>query len=137
MPAIFDTGLPAASGLQLQCCSQCQQVNYPARELCGNCLGDTLAWQPASGIGTVQSLSDLHYPMEQNFAQHLPWRIASVKLDIGPVIFTHLQPGVKCGDKVELLIVEDETGNRVLVAIGDDKTAAQWLQDVHFKEITA
>jgi len=137
MPATFNTGLPAVKGLALQCCKHCQHINYPARELCGNCLEDALAWQSVSSAGTVQSLSDLHYPLESNFTHQLPWRIASVKLDVGPVAFAHLQPGVRTGERVALEIVEDKTGNRMLVAIGNRQSATRWLKSVHFEEVTA
>ena len=91
MSAKFDTALPSVNGLSLQHCSKCRHINYPVRELCGNCLADSLVWQSVDGAGTVQSLTALHYPLEKNFSHHLPWRIASVKLDAGPVAFAHLQ----------------------------------------------
>jgi len=49
MAATFSTGLPNATDLTLQCCGQCQQVNYPPRELCGHCLADSL-WNPNTPI---------------------------------------------------------------------------------------
>lgn len=136
MSAIFNTALPASKGLNLQHCSKCGQVNYPVRELCGKCLGDSLVWQDADGVGTVQSVTALHYPLETNFSRQLPWRIASVKLDVGPVAFAHLQPDIECTARVTLSIVQDEVGNRVLVATADKETARQWLSAIKFTEIT-
>jgi uncharacterized OB-fold protein len=136
MSAKFDTALPSTKGLCLQCCNKCGQVNYPVRELCGNCLGDSLVWQNAEGGGTVQSLTALHYPLEDNFSGHLPWRIASIKLDAGPVAFAHLQPGIECKARVTLSIAQDEFGNRILVATGENETASQWFTAIKFTEIT-
>jgi uncharacterized OB-fold protein len=137
MFAKFKTMLPSASALHLQCCDSCGQVNYPVRELCEKCLGDSLTWQSVDDGGTVQSLTALHYPLENNFSQHLPWRIASVKLDAGPVAFAHLQLGVDCEARVRISIAQDEMGNSVLVATGKNESANQWLRSINFTEITA
>lgn len=136
MSAKFNTALPATNGLCLQCCNKCGQVNYPVRELCGNCLGDSLVWKSVENGGTVHSLTALHYPLEKNFSRHLPWRIASVKLDAGPVAFAHLQPGIECEARVTLSIAQDEIGNCVLVATGENESASQWLRSINFTEIT-
>jgi uncharacterized OB-fold protein len=136
MSAKFNTTLPCTNGLSLPCCNKCAQVNYPVRELCGKCLGDSLTWRSVEDGGTVQSLTALHYPLEKNFSQHMPWRIASVKLDAGPVAFAHLQPGIGCEERVTISIAQDEIGNCVLVATGEQESAKQWLRSINFTEIT-
>ncbi len=135
MPATFNTALPSVNGLCLQHCSKCGHINYPVRELCGKCLGDSLVWQNVDGGGTVQSVTALHYPLEQNFSAQLPWRIASVKLDVGPVAFAHLQPDSVCGARITLSIAQDEAGNNVLVAKGDKDSASEWLSAIKYTEI--
>jgi uncharacterized OB-fold protein len=137
MSAKFNTALPSVKGLSLQHCSNCEHINYPVRELCGNCLADSLVWQSVDGGATVQSVTALHYPLETNFSGQLPWRIASVKLDVGPVAFAHLQPGLECKARVTLSIAQDEIGNHVLVATGEHESASQWLTAIKFTEITA
>lgn len=137
MSATFNTELPAVNGLSLQHCGKCGHVNYPVRELCGNCLADSLAWQSVADGGTVQSITALHYPLETNFSQQLPWRIASIKLDAGPVAFAHLQPGIESKARVTLSIAQDEIGNRVLVATGENESASPWLTAIKLTEITA
>ena len=135
MGSLFHTGLPPGDDLQLQVCSDCGQVNYPARELCGSCLADALHWQAVDATGTVQSLTELHYSQENEYTQHLPWRVASVKLDCGPVALAHLQPGVLPQDRVTLRPLCDRHGNRMLVALGDNsQEAAAWLAIIHFRE---
>ena len=138
--AIFQTGLPTSSTLSLQQCSKCGQVNYPARELCGNCLADALQWRPVKDTGTVQSTTELQYSLEQAYTAHLPWSIASIQLDCGPIVLTHLVPGIAIGSAVRLTVVQDKQGNHMLLALSRDDTAQQaatdWLAEVQFREIS-
>ena len=137
MPARFDTGLPAASGLALPCCGRCGRVNYPPRELCGACLADGLAWKAVDSAGVVQACTELHYSLEQDYADHLPWRVASVLLACGPVVLAHLQPGVVEGAGVTVHIVEDRHGNRMLAAVEPSGAGADWLASIQFKECSS
>jgi len=138
--AIFQTGLPTSSTLSLQQCSKCGQVNYPARELCGNCLADALQWRPVKDTGTVQSITELQYSLEQTYTAHLPWSIASIQLDCGPVVLAHLVPGIAIDSPVMLKVIQDEQGNRMLLALGSDDAARHcadsWLAEVQFREIS-
>lgn len=139
MPARFDTGLPAAAGLVLPCCSRCGRVNYPPRELCGACLADHLVWQEVDNRGAVQACTELHNSLEPDYADHLPWRVASVLLACGPVVLAHLQPGVVAGADVTVHIVEDRHGNRMLAAIDPQQSGggADWLASIQFKECSS
>ena len=135
MAARFDTGFPASGRLQLQVCTDCGQANYPRRELCGNCLADALAWQVVPPEGLVQSLTELQHSLEAQYTDHLPWTVASIKLDCGPVAFAHLQPGLTVGSRVSLRILSDQADNRMLVALGDNRAAAeQWVTTIAFRE---
>lgn len=138
MPVKFSTGLPSAGQLQLQVCGNCQQVNYPQRELCGSCLANALQWQAVADGGVVQSSTELHYSLEQEYAAHLPWPVASVLADCGPVIFAHLQPGLEPGARVKLRIACDTADNRMLVALAENELLAtqgsDWLANIEFKE---
>jgi len=141
MSTRFNTGLPESAELMLQCCNQCQQINYPPRELCGKCLADSLQWQRVDNTGVVQSLAKLHYSLEPEYAEHLPWTVASVKLDCGPVVLAHLQADISIGAPVKLKPVQDNAANRMLVALGTDsdskQSANRWLETINFKEIPA
>jgi len=138
--AIFQTRLPASGTLNLQQCGECSQVNYPVRELCGNCLADTLQWRPVNDTGTVQSITELQYSLEPAYTAHLPWSIASIQLDCGPIVLAHLVPGIVIGSPVKLKVVQDEQGNHMLLALGRDDAAthvaSRWLKQVRFKEIS-
>lgn len=139
MTTVFRTGLPATDTLTLQCCGECGQVNYPVRELCGHCLADRLQWQSVTATGLVQSLTALGYSLEPAYAKHLPWTVASIVLDCGPVVLAHLAPGIEVDTVVRLRVVRDAAGNRMLVATGieagSQEAAASWLQRVGFEEI--
>ncbi len=138
MPVRFETHLPGTGGLTLQRCGACGQVNYPPRELCGQCLADALEWETVDNKGVVLSCVALHYSLEQDYAQHLPWPVASIALACGPVAFCHLQPGLDRGAAVSVVVIEDGAGNRMLAAIdaADDAQTAvsEWLDRVSFKE---
>ena len=135
MTVDYKTGLPATGDLRLQVCSACGQVNYPSRELCGNCLADALHWQAVDAEGTVQSLTELHYSLEEDYAQRLPWRVASVKLDCGPIALAHLEPGVSLMDRVIVRVVSDRYGNPMLAALDSSSdNVADWLETIDFRE---
>lgn len=141
MPTEFHTGLPASATLTLQRCGNCQRVNYPPRELCGHCLADDLHWESVADTGVVQTLTRLNYSLEPDYAQHLPWSVASVLLDCGPIALAHLAPDIATGARVRLRVIEDRAGNRMLAATGTDAAAhpgeREWLQTVGFREIPA
>lgn len=141
MATTFKTGFPATASLSLQRCDQCGWVNYPSRELCGRCLADALRWQPVEDTGTVLSLTELHYSLEPAYAEHLPWTVASIRLDCGPIALAHLAPGVGTNDRVTLQPVQDRSGNRMLLAVGVGNTTPQatsaWLSEVQFREVSA
>jgi len=118
---IAATRLPLADGapsaaLQLQQCASCNTVNYPARDLCGRCLADALAWQPQSGAGTLLASSTLHYSLEPALHGQLPIIIGSVKLAVGPVVITYLAASAAIGASVTVQITRDCAGNPVLSA---------------------
>ncbi len=133
----FATRLPPVSVLQLPVCTECGHISYPPRELCERCLADALEWQAVEPGGVLQSGTTLHYSLEPFYARQLPWEIASVRLDCGPVLLAHLQPGLTPGARVEVSIRSDSEGNRYLVAYAEsdpDADAAQWLKQIDFKE---
>lgn len=140
MTVRFNTGLPATETLSLQCCGQCGHVNYPPRELCGNCLADALAWHPVDDGGIVQAKVKLHYSLEQEYALHLPWPVASVRLDCGAIVLAHLQAGVETGSRTKIRVARDGVGNRMLVATGTDQASQQalssWLETIEFTEVS-
>jgi uncharacterized OB-fold protein len=105
------------AGLELQVCGDCGHVQYPERELCAACLGDTLTMQPVSSQGRLLSTTAIHASVEPFFQARGPWPVASVKLAAGPVAIAHLASHhASIGQTVELIRMQDPDGRSVLVA---------------------
>ena len=103
--------------LHLQVCARCNHINYPARELCGECLDTELSWKNLSAQATVLACSELAHSLEPWFGERLPWTIASVKLDVGPVAIVHIPAELANADqRVAILDVTDASGANCLLA---------------------
>ena len=85
--------------LTLQQCNVCQTVQYPPRELCHCCLSDELNWSAVSRGGDLLAYSELQHSLEPFFQEQLPWRLASVKLDCGPVVLARLSASCPPGNR--------------------------------------
>ena len=94
--------------LTLPVCGQCDRVVYPLGETCPNCLSDDLHWRDVNTCGRVLATTRLHYSLEPRFREHLPWALASVKLDAGPVTYAKAETRMAPGDRVRLELVLDE-----------------------------
>ncbi|MGI9285431.1 MAG: Zn-ribbon domain-containing OB-fold protein [Pseudomonadales bacterium] len=106
--------------LVLQTCKQCQTVQYPPREVCRECLGDNLAWEPVDVHGTVMASVELQHSLNDFFLEKLPWLIGSIKLDCGPVVMVHMANTLdKNGLKVNVFAHADASGAAVLVAVSE------------------
>lgn len=104
--------------LVLPRCRDCETVQYPLREICGNCLGDNLEWGPVPAGGKLVSWTRLHASVEPFFREHLPWPVGSVKLDCGPVVIAHLAVETPVpGMPVSVLPFLDGNGAPVLVIV--------------------
>lgn len=107
-----------AGELRLQHCADCGTVQYPPREVCGNCLGDNLEWKAVDGAGAVLSHTRLHGSMEPWFQNRLPVDVVSVQLDAGPVLYAFAGDGTaQTGTAVTVKAQIDEAGVAVLHAI--------------------
>lgn len=108
---------PVDGTLLLQRCGRCHAVQYPPRERCGHCLADALAWETIPGEATVLAISALEHSMNGWFSAHLPWRVASLKLDAGPIVFAHLAaPDAAAGARLRVAHARDTSGAWCLVA---------------------
>lgn len=87
------TAANLACALSLQKCSECENTNYPPREVCESCLSDQLLWKPADTSGRLLQAVELHHSLWEFFKRRMKkntWPIASVRLAAGPVVFAHL-----------------------------------------------
>jgi uncharacterized protein len=110
-----------AGELILPVCGTCGAVQYPPRELCGNCLSDNLVLRNVDCRGVVVAASTIQHSLEPYFAARLPWQLASVKLDCGPVVFTALRAqDNRPGQPVNVVLAHDPGGQWVLIAANID-----------------
>ncbi len=121
--------LPVA--LAMQHCRACAVVQYPPREVCGECLEPDLVWRETPGSGTVLAAVDLHHSLWEFFKRRMtekPWPIATVKLDCGVTVFAHLAVStldascaqdIASGTPVQVFSHSDASRSAVLIAVSE------------------
>jgi uncharacterized OB-fold protein len=75
--------------LRLQRCRSCGRRFFYPRATCPYCLGADLAWERASGRGTVHTFTVVHRG-QRDFPLGTPYVIAIVELAEGPRLMTNL-----------------------------------------------
>ncbi|HZJ07402.1 MAG TPA: OB-fold domain-containing protein [Nocardioidaceae bacterium] len=79
-----------AHRLVVQSCTGCGRVQHPPRAVCIHCGSiEHLGWAHASGAGVVDSFTVVHRALRPALA--LPYVIARVRLDEGPILLTRLE----------------------------------------------
>ena len=110
-------GAITEGSLTLQQCQNCGAVQYPYRELCGDCLADALQWKIVDGCGTLTAAVRIHASMHAFFRVNAPWCICSVTLDAGPRVIAHAKDGeVASGSRVTVVDERISLSHSVLVA---------------------
>ena len=70
------------------------------------------------GDGTIVAVTSIHHSLDEFFRDRLPWRIASVRLDAGPVLFAHLAPGKAApGSRVRVATARDRADGWCVVTL--------------------
>ncbi len=98
----------AASGkLIVPKCNSCGRSHWYPRAICPYCFSQDLAWNEASGNGTIYSFSVMK-------RAEVPYAIAYVTLAEGPTMMTNVVDtdldSIKIGQKVKLTFVPSEGG---------------------------
>ena len=89
-----------AHELRLQRCRACGSYQFPPQVLCRSCLNEEQDWTATSGHATVFSFVVQHRPATPAFTDDLPYVVAVVELDEGPLMLTNI---VGCSpDEVEV-----------------------------------
>ncbi len=97
----------AAGKLMLMRCKDCGAWRLPARMHCDECLSTSVAWEQASGRGTVRTFGVMHQRYHPGFAADLPYNVTIVELEEGPRLPTNLV-GVSNADiRVGMPVVVD------------------------------
>lgn len=105
------------AAFDLQKCAACGAVSWPPREVCAICWSDAFEWRKASGAGVILAATTLHVSYEPFFRERLPWRVAVVRLDDGPVAYAHLHYLVVEGDAAKIEAHTDYRGRGVFLAL--------------------
>jgi uncharacterized OB-fold protein len=130
--------------LAMQVCASCGDSQYPARELCQNCLADKLVWRECDTRGSLLSSIELHHSLWEFFKRkiaHAPWPIASIEMANGCIVFAHLAlptfgdttvDSLEAGQPVRVFSHTDASLSAVLVAVSADTdiSTAQQRQDI-------
>lgn len=114
-PATAPYWQAAAEGrLLLQRCVTCGSLQHYPRTLCAACWSGALAWQEATGLGTVAAFTVVHQPGHPAWRFAVPYVLALVELDEGPLMTTNVigvaPEEVWVGQRVRLGTDLDQTG---------------------------
>ena len=82
--------LARQSVFSLQTCDDCGHQHVPESPVCPRCLSKHQDWQPASGLGTLESWVDFHRAYWDGFKAELPYRVGLVRLAEGPLFVSNL-----------------------------------------------
>lgn len=94
-PTVIDETRPFWEGtlaeeLRVQVCSACGTTQLPGSACCTSCLSQDLRWERASGRGTVFSFTIVRHAFHPSFADGVPYVVADVRLEEGPIITTNV-----------------------------------------------
>ena len=99
----------------LQQCDECKQHVFYPRVLCPHCGSPSLAWQPASGQGTVYSTTVVRRKPEQGG----DYNVALVDLHEGPRMMSRVDGisphEVVIGMAVRMKIIDDSKQGKLVV----------------------
>lgn len=118
-------GLTAAAALgkfQLQVCAACGTVQYPPREVCGDCLHHDLPWRAVSPLGRLIARTTLQHSNDLYFRERLPWQVGTIVMDAGPSVVAHLHQDCRDGQPVRLALKLDRSGQAVMIALPPEDT---------------
>ncbi|OUN00009.1 MAG: hypothetical protein BAA02_10665 [Paenibacillaceae bacterium ZCTH02-B3] len=76
--------------LATQACVKCGHRFFPPGPVCPSCYSFELEWKPVSGKGKVVSWVVFHQLYYKGFADEIPYNVALVQLDEGPMMYTNI-----------------------------------------------
>jgi uncharacterized protein len=79
--------------LAVQKCGNCGELRYPISEVCPRCLSFDRRWETLSGRGTLYSWIVFHHPYHPAWRDKLPYTVALVELEEGPMLISNLVAG--------------------------------------------
>ena len=79
-----------AHELWLRRCNACGRAYFYPRDICPHCFSRDVAWERASGRGTVYAFGIVHRGPTPAFRDHVPYVVALVDLEEGARMATNL-----------------------------------------------
>lgn len=135
--AAIQMSAAAARGvLRLQVCADCGAVCYPPRDACPACLSTRLEWRDVPDGGQIIAETTIQTTTDPYFRERTPWRVGTVRLDVGPVIMAHLHGDVAAPERCRIRAMLDKSGNAVLIAL-PLKDTPHMADDPILRELTA
>jgi len=131
-------GLTAAAAegrFALQICLDCDTVIYPPRDACPSCLSARIPFREVARGGTLIAETAVRTTTDPYFRERTPWRVGTVKLDVGPVVVAHLHGDAVEGGRVRLELKLDKSGSAVAIAL-PEKDTENMADDPHLREMT-
>ena len=131
-------GLTAAASegrFALQVCADCDTAIYPPRDACPACLSARIPFKDVDPRGTVLAETTVRVSPDSYFRERLPWRIGTIRLDIGPTVVAHLHGDAQEGARVRLDLKLDRGGAPVMIAL-PDKDTPHMEDDPQLRELT-
>jgi len=80
----------AQGRIDLAVCDSCGFIPYYPRSICPDCQGTDMTWTTMSGNGTVYSFSVTRSGGGRAWREQLPFVLAYVQLDEGPIMLTNI-----------------------------------------------
>lgn len=80
----------AEGRIELPCCTACRLVIWYPRAICPDCHSTELEWRTMSGRGSVYSFTITRAGVAPAWREHLPFLVAYVELEEGPIVLTNL-----------------------------------------------
>jgi uncharacterized OB-fold protein len=77
-------------GLAFQRCIECGYLRLPPAAVCPECLHGKSEWVRDSGLGTVWSFCIYHRAFDPAFKDALPYNVALIELDSGPLMISNV-----------------------------------------------
>jgi len=92
--------------LVFQKCAECGQVRWPPSIICPECLSQNTEWIDSGGRGKVYTYVVYHQAFHPAFEDELPYVVAVVELEEGPLLLSNIvgcpHDFVKCEMPVEV-----------------------------------
>jgi uncharacterized protein len=103
--------------LLIQRCGACGAAQHYPRAICATCWSDQVAWEEASGRGTLYTYSTVFVNDLPPFAARVPYVAAAVDLEEGPRLMTNIVGAEPSDLRVGMPVVVD------FVALNEEITA--------------